>query len=308
MTVCWGYGGAHAGCRGAATARRAQLASLRVRGCSGLGVRRFFREEFFFGTGGPAVCLAAADGARRAQVLLSLLLAGAGGGRATDATGERLAALLGALAAAPADQAPVLLAGAAGAEHSGPHSLDGIIVGTVYAQRYSAYANVLRVWAAMCCWAGTGSSAGVLWAPRGAWPAGAAARGARAGALRLRCQRPCNECQVNERGSSQVPRSFTWLLGLIEGVGCAAGAKREADRTEATPPPLAAGPEPVPLRPAGAAVQAKDGSGARAAAAAAAEPGAGAGWRAQDAREAPVCKGLLALRKLAAIAARARPT
>lgn len=48
-------------------------------------------------------------------MLLSLLLAGAGGGRATDATGERLAALLGALAAAPADQAPVLLAGAAGA-------------------------------------------------------------------------------------------------------------------------------------------------------------------------------------------------
>ncbi len=59
--------------------------------------------------------LAAADSAPRPQVLLSLLLAGAGGGRATDATGERLAALLGALAAAPADQAPVLLAGAAGA-------------------------------------------------------------------------------------------------------------------------------------------------------------------------------------------------
>ena len=48
------------------------------------------------------------------QVLLSVLMASAGGGRATDATGERLRALLGTLAAAPAEDAPVLLAGLTG--------------------------------------------------------------------------------------------------------------------------------------------------------------------------------------------------
>lgn len=48
-------------------------------------------------------------------MLLSVLMASAGGGRATDATGERLRALLGTLAAAPAEDAPVLLAGLTGA-------------------------------------------------------------------------------------------------------------------------------------------------------------------------------------------------
>lgn len=52
------------------------------------------------------------------QVLLSVLMASAGGGRATDATGERLRALLGTLAAAPAEDAPVLLAGLTGAQHA----------------------------------------------------------------------------------------------------------------------------------------------------------------------------------------------
>lgn len=47
-------------------------------------------------------------------MLLSLLLASAGGGCATDATGERLRALLGSLAATPAEHVPGLLAGLAG--------------------------------------------------------------------------------------------------------------------------------------------------------------------------------------------------
>ncbi|KAK9827339.1 hypothetical protein WJX81_007479 [Elliptochloris bilobata] len=61
-----------------------------------------------------ALRCAGAGSALQQQVLLSVLLASAGGGRATDATGERLRALLRMLASAPAEDASVLLAGLAG--------------------------------------------------------------------------------------------------------------------------------------------------------------------------------------------------